>query len=166
MRPGTEEQFCCGGCETAHRILSGAGLGEYYAFRQRLGEAGRPIGDALPDVLEFDSPAYRRLYCEEGTDGRLRTEFALEGMHCAEYATDALVDSHLIKVKNAPRVSPASLREALLRTELYKSTRFVQLVAEEAPIEKGDTWCSQLWIDTKVCTSTCCTKLRRWFLCR
>lgn len=91
-----------------------------------------------------------------------------EGMHCSEYVTDGLIEANLIKAQAPPRVSPASLRKGLLNTELYEPARTIQLTAAEAevPPEKGKGWCSQLWIDTKVCTANCGTKMRRLFLCR
>ncbi len=89
-----------------------------------------------------------------------------EGLHCAEFMTDALMAAKLIHANEPPRVSPASLRQGLLNTSLYEPTRTLQLVEPSPPTEKGDGWCSQLWIDTKVCTSNTCVKMRRWFRCR
>ena len=89
-----------------------------------------------------------------------------DGLHCAEYMTDALCAAELIQAKSPPRVSPASLREGLLRAELYRPTQTYQLARIEPIAEKGSGWCSQLWIDTKVCTADCWSKLRRTCLCR
>lgn len=84
MRKDGGENFCCSGCRTVFHLLRGAGLEEYYGFRDRLGEGGRPVknGERRRDV-EFDSPGYQKLYVTEVAPGRARTEFLLEGVHCA-----------------------------------------------------------------------------------
>ena len=87
------------------------------------------------------------------------------GLHCSEYVTDALQSMQLIKAKRPPKVSPASLVEGILKSELYQAPHMSQVAETRPPVATGDDWCEQLWIDTKVCTSRCCIKLRRWFLC-
>lgn len=83
-RAGLTLQFCCSGCETVHEILQHAGLDDYYAFRQRLGEAGRPVDEGKAGaVSEFDSVAFRRLYCQTNPDGSQNVSLLLEGVHCA-----------------------------------------------------------------------------------
>jgi hypothetical protein len=88
-----------------------------------------------------------------------------KGLHCSEYVTDALLSTRLIKVKRPPKVSPASLVKGILQSDLYRPTRMIQVAEIREPVAKGDNWCEQLWIDTKVCSSRCTVKMRRWFLC-
>jgi hypothetical protein len=89
-----------------------------------------------------------------------------EGMHCSEYVTDALIDAKLIKANSPPRVSPASLREGLVNTELYAATKSLELIPPEPPAEVATGRCSQLWISTKTCTLKSCRKLKSWFCCQ
>ncbi len=82
-------QFCCSGCATVYELLQGAGLSEYYGFRDRLGEEGRKVETPEEDLTnqgtlrEFDSPAFQELYCSALPSGKMRTELLLEGVHCA-----------------------------------------------------------------------------------
>jgi hypothetical protein len=90
------------------------------------------------------------------------------GMHCAEYVTDALMASDIIRAKNPPKVSPASLLEGILQAELYRKSLTLTLriqPPDETPAT-SDSWCGQLWIDTKVCTRDFCLMLKRKVLCR
>ena len=89
-----------------------------------------------------------------------------DGLHCSEYVTDALQASRLLHANRPSKVSPASLVEGITKADLYSVGRMVQIKYPVPPGPQGDNWCRQLWIDTKVCTSHCCTKMRRWFLCR
>jgi hypothetical protein len=89
-----------------------------------------------------------------------------EGVHCAEYVTDALQACRLIQAKQPPRVSPASLAEGILRANLYLPPQSIKLTAADVEPPRGDTWWKQLWFDTKQCTLACCSKLRGWILCK
>ena len=93
------------------------------------------------------------------------TDKRSKGLHCSEYVTDALKSTRMIHVKRPAKVSPASLVEGILQAELYRATQKIQVVEPRPPVAKGDNWCEQMWIDTKVCSSRCCVKMRRWFLC-
>lgn len=84
FKPGQAEQFCCAGCDTVFHLLKDSGLDDYYAYRDRLGEATRPVDDARTvDFQEFDSTSYRQLYCQDLPDQTTLTSFVLEGVHCA-----------------------------------------------------------------------------------
>ncbi|HTI49971.1 MAG TPA: YiiX/YebB-like N1pC/P60 family cysteine hydrolase, partial [Planctomycetaceae bacterium] len=89
-----------------------------------------------------------------------------EGLHCAEYATDALVAANVLTAEHPPRVSPASLKTGIERSELYREVATLQLepVAPRQPEDAG--WCSRMWFDTKLCTRNCYRKLRGWFCCK
>lgn len=88
-----------------------------------------------------------------------------DGVHCAEYLTDALMAVGMIHAKRPSRVSPASLAKGTLQTGLYTAGVAVDLQeANEKSV--GRNRCQQMWIDTKYCTANFCVKMRRWFACR
>ena len=90
-----------------------------------------------------------------------------DGVHCAEYLTDALTAADVVTAERPPRVSPASLRRGLLRHGLYAEagTVAVALVPEpERP--PGRNWCERMWLDTKDCCAGCWTWFRGDVLCR
>ena len=132
-----------------------------------------------PDVIHVFEPAKpfsqrRSRIFKNALESELGRPYAVKhhltgkrskGLHCSEYVTDALKSTRLIAVKRPPKVSPASLVKGILQAELYQATHKIQVVEPRPPVAKGDNWCDQLWIDTKVCTSRCTIKMRRWFLC-
>lgn len=77
---GDGPQFCCSGCRTAYDILQSNGLGQYYEIRDRREAAVRSSGRTFE---EFDHPAFGELYVQSTGAGLSRTEFYLEGVHCA-----------------------------------------------------------------------------------
>lgn len=89
-----------------------------------------------------------------------------DGIHCAEYVTDALMQIGWLRAECPPRVSPASLALGIEQNDVYCCGPVFEIATEEAPPPKGRNRCEQLWIDTKVCTAQCCAQLSRWFLCR
>jgi hypothetical protein len=89
-----------------------------------------------------------------------------EGLHCSEYVTDALISAELIRAKEPPRVSPATLVEGILKANLYEQAQTLQLVPEPAERPESAGWCAILWFDTKQCTIACYDKLRGWFCCK
>ena len=89
-----------------------------------------------------------------------------EGLHCAEYVTDALMAIDLIRAQQPPKVSPASLREGVTLHNVYTPGRSIQLQRPSPPPEPASNRCEQLWIDTKACCGRCCRKLQGWFLCQ
>lgn len=110
---GHELSFCCSGCETVYGLLAGAGLEDYYAFRERLGEEGRPVPESPSGASELDSPAFSELYCSELPGGMQKTQLLLEGVHCA---------ACLWLVERLPRLEPgvvsARLEMARSRVEI------------------------------------------------
>lgn len=143
-----------------------------------------PLVDYLarqaPDVMHVLQPAAEL----EGTERRqfvehLRSELGrpygirhhvtgkrARGVHCAEYMTDALMACELIHAQRPARVSPASLREGLLKTDLYTHAQSVEIRPPAEPLPTADGWCDRMWIDTKVCTKKWCVQMGRWFLCK
>jgi len=89
-----------------------------------------------------------------------------EGLHCAEYVTDALMSPGLIHANSPPRVSPASLVEGILKADLYSLPHTFELNEPVVVIDKDAPWCSRMWAGTKLCTINCCSKMSGWFLCR
>ncbi|MBX3441037.1 MAG: hypothetical protein KF774_01430 [Planctomyces sp.] len=92
-----------------------------------------------------------------------------DGIHCAEYATEALLTTELITANNPVRVSPASLLEGVLQNGIYQPAFDGELIAapteaEAAPRDEGR--CRRMWRETKECCSNCCRKLSGWVLCR
>ena len=77
---GAERQFCCTACRTAYDILNANGLGAFYTFSEKRGEAVKPSGRSYD---EFDHPAFAELYVRPVEGGMATTELYLEGVHCA-----------------------------------------------------------------------------------
>ncbi|TWT57768.1 hypothetical protein KOR42_11340 [Thalassoglobus neptunius] len=88
------------------------------------------------------------------------------GLHCSEYVTDALVSIDWLKVSNPPRVSPASLAEGIEHNSIYLVGPVYEVPAEIQPIPEPDGFCERMWVDMKLCTLQCCSKLSGWILCR
>jgi hypothetical protein len=88
------------------------------------------------------------------------------GLHCSEYVCDALIAAETLHARQPSRVSPASLVEGILQSEVYQPGDVVQLVPELPARPSSQGWCALLWFDTKQCTRACCGKLRGWFLCK
>jgi hypothetical protein len=88
-----------------------------------------------------------------------------DGVHCSEYATDALMALGLVHAERPPKVSPASLADGIVLHDVYTQGETISLLAP-VPEEVGDNWCEQLWIDTKLCCFHCCRQMSAWFLCR
>lgn len=89
-----------------------------------------------------------------------------EGVHCAEYVTDALMSIGLVHADRPPKVSPASLVAGISAAKLYSAEETIDLTPPPRPAPVAANRCHQLWIDTKVCLASCCDQLRGWFLCR
>jgi Cu2+-exporting ATPase len=68
------ERFCCTGCEAAHGIVSGLGLGAFYA--RRTGEAGAIRPDDEPPV--FDPAPHLR----DRDDGTAELDLMVAGLTC------------------------------------------------------------------------------------
>ena len=112
---------------------------------------------------------------EAHLNGQLGRQYAIkhhltgqrcDGLHCAEYTTDALMAAQLIRANNSARVSPGSLLEGLEKANLYADGGRFALKAAEVPTPINLTWCQRLWHDTATCCSNTSTQLRRWVLCR
>lgn len=123
IRDEQEPSFCCSGCETVFGLLAGAGLEDYYTFRERLGEAGRPVPEQPGSESELDSPAFAELYCSELPGGLQKTQLLLEGVHCA---------ACLWLVERLPRLEPA-----VVSARLEMSRSRVELVWDPEQAKLG-----------------------------
>lgn len=123
----------------------------------------RPFGDdrCLAFRRELDEQLGRPYAVAHHLTGK-----RAEGIHCAEYVTDALCAAELIRAERPPKVSPASLAEGIVGGDVYYLAATFTLQSPEEPVAEADDWCSRMWIDTKTCTARCCRQLSRWFLCR
>ena len=89
-----------------------------------------------------------------------------EGLHCAEYATDALSAAGVVSVECPPRVSPASLRSGLLRYDLYEPGPAVLVIVPTPERAPGKNWCHEAWLDTKDCWHATTSVFSRCVICR
>jgi hypothetical protein len=89
-----------------------------------------------------------------------------DGVHCAEYVTDALIAADWITARQPSRVSPGSLLQGVRQTGLYMDGPRIALAEPEAPVPADETWCQWTWRETAACCSGTCRQLSRWFLCR
>jgi P-type Cu2+ transporter len=82
--PDRDEQFCCGGCETAYRLIRSCGLDAYYALVDDADETERaPVGDADVRYDELDRPLFADRYVRDLGEGHRSCTLMLEGIHCA-----------------------------------------------------------------------------------
>jgi hypothetical protein len=89
-----------------------------------------------------------------------------DGLHCAEYVTDALMAANVMKAQQPSKVSPASLAQGAVQSELYAAATTIHVQTQPVAAPVAGNWCERLWLDTKRCTANCCVQMRRWFLCR
>jgi hypothetical protein len=72
----------------------------------------------------------------------------------------------LMRAKQPSRVSPATLVIGILKDGLYSQAATLQLVPDPPPRPASESWCTQIWFDTKQCTRSCYLQLRAWFCCK
>jgi hypothetical protein len=89
-----------------------------------------------------------------------------QGVHCAEYLTEALLAAGKISVDRPARVSPGSLHEGLTEHRIYADAGTYILAAHVPPPPDDESWCGWAWRSTCQCTVGCCRQLSRWFCCR
>lgn len=102
----SQAEFCCAGCEAAHAVILGMGLGEFYDRRQKelAPAAAAPVRDPFATSL-----AQERFVRSAGP-GASRVEFLLEGVTCSACAW---------LVERVPTAAPDILRADL---DLGRST--------------------------------------------
>jgi len=114
FEPAQAAQFCCDGCRTVFAILHDAGLQDYYAQRDPSDRAQAAPQRSSRKFEELDDPEFRKSHCQSRSDGSLRSEFFVEGVHCS---------ACVWLLERLPRVAPAVLQAR------YDSTRSVLQLA-------------------------------------
>ncbi|SFH99248.1 YiiX/YebB-like N1pC/P60 family cysteine hydrolase [Planctomicrobium piriforme] len=89
-----------------------------------------------------------------------------DGLHCAEYLTDALISIQWLQAENPVRVSPASLQEGIELHNIFVAGPTVIISHSLEPIPEPGYWCGERWQAAILCVDGCCTQLSRMFLCR
>lgn len=110
----------------------------------------------------------RRLDSQLGRPYSVRhhlTGESVDGVHCAEYVSDALACCRMLKVRNAANVSPASLVQGVTQSGIYSPLQTVRVVRREIPEPRAASWYGRVWQDTKSCTANCYRQSRAWFVC-
>jgi len=82
IEAGAHEQFCCGGCRTAFRIIHDHGLDTYH---DTTGGRDGPVAAGLSpgrSFEEFDHATFHELYVRRTPDGLAQVDLYLEGVHC------------------------------------------------------------------------------------
>lgn len=132
--PRSKEQFCCHGCESAYRVLSGMGR------RPDVGPTSESAACPLPIDAStagsntsgtyriFDDPAFASLYTRPHADGTLEAELLVEGMHCA---------SCVRAIESLPRRVPGvvearvDFRRSVVRTRWQPQRVALSRIADE-----------------------------------
>ena len=97
---GAETQFCCAGCEAVWQILHECNLEEYYRLRDLYSDNRRGPARVSGKSFEYlDDPEYLRRFSEARTEGLVRVELYLEGVHCV--ACSWLVEKVLMEQVSA-----------------------------------------------------------------
>jgi Cu2+-exporting ATPase len=81
---GEERSMCCPGCAAVAQVIVGAGLAEYYRYRDA--PAANPRELRLPELDEltrYDRPALQAELVRDVGDGKRSITLAVEGMRCA-----------------------------------------------------------------------------------
>ena len=102
---------------------------------------------------------------EYGVKHHLSGERA-EGIHCAEYVTDALCACKIVSAKKPPKVSPDSLRAGVENADIYYSALKVTLDTPLPSASPESSCCERFWFNTKQRTRLICAKLKGWCLCK
>lgn len=89
-----------------------------------------------------------------------------DGLHCAEYITDALIAANALTAKEPPRVSPGSLYLGVLDGSLYRAGGEYRFRPATKPFPQNETRCQRYWRQTGDCCTGCYTQLARWFCCK
>jgi hypothetical protein len=163
-------------------VRTDAGV-QVYDSTSGIGVRKLPLAEYLaaqaPQVMHVHRPLHAVTADQSATliaylDSQLGRPYAIdhhlsgercEGLHCAEYATDALMSIGVMQAERPAKVSPASLREGITRFAVYDAGHTVELPANMEPPVVADNACHQMWLDTCACCSSCCDQLSAWFLC-
>jgi hypothetical protein len=89
-----------------------------------------------------------------------------DGVHCAEYMTDALIAAHVMTANEPSRVSPGSLHEGVLSGNVYRPGGEFVFLEAQPPVPQNETRCQRYWRQTGECCYGCGKQLSRWFCCK
>ncbi|MEO7996506.1 MAG: heavy metal translocating P-type ATPase [Gemmatimonadaceae bacterium] len=117
------QQFCCAGCQTAYTILHQHGLDRYYEFPDRV---AKPIQTNGRTFAEFDHPSFDERYVKQLDGGYARTEFYLEGVHCASCVW--LVERVPLLVNGVARVD-LDIRRSRATVEWHRESTKLSTIA-------------------------------------
>jgi hypothetical protein len=161
------------GRATVYDAMNGAGvrkqsLAEYVQF---LTPSTVWVLQPMQPMTSAEASAFvRHLESQLGRPYRIRhysTGRRCEGLHCAEYVTDALMAAGWFTAREPARVSPGSLWQGVRQSERYAPGPQYELAEPKAASPPRDeTWCQWSWRETKECCTACCRQMARWFLCR
>ena len=129
---GVNHRVCCAGCQAVFLMISGAGLGRYYLFRQALGRKINPdmaaqkrAWQAIDDrPVLWGTPAPG-----SGLDGRYELQLQTEGIRCAACAW--LIRSQL---ESAPGIHAVQVDTATGFTRITWSPAITRLSAIAASL--------------------------------
>lgn len=81
---GVEQPVCCAGCQAVASMILGAGLDDFYRFRERAAEGPEAVPGQEPDRWAvYDEPEVREELCESHPDGQSGVALLIEGLYCA-----------------------------------------------------------------------------------
>lgn len=146
-------------CQTLANYLEDQNPAEIYVFHPR-----KPLTAEKSRQLEvyLDGQLGRPYDIAHHVTGKRS-----EGVHCAEYATDALMSCRMMHAERPSRVSPASLAVGIVESKVYQEGRTIVLIEPTIAESTEDlSWCSRMWVDTKNCTSDFCGMLKRKVMCQ
>lgn len=132
-----------------YRLLKGAGLTDYYSFRERLGEVARPVQERSDSLAELDSAAFAELYCTQLPSGHLKTQLLLEGVHCA---------ACLWLIEKLPRLEPAVVSA---RLEMGRSRLELEWDPQQARLGEIGKTLSQMGYRPRPFRASAADELRR-----
>jgi Cu2+-exporting ATPase len=81
---GSDHPVCCPGCEAVATLIAGAGLDDFYRFRD--GPAPTPPAQASDEWNAFDRDAVQRTLARTLADGTREATVIVEGLYCAACA--------------------------------------------------------------------------------
>jgi hypothetical protein len=89
-----------------------------------------------------------------------------DGVHCAEYVTDALCACRLLRAERPPKVTPASLRNGVIESKLYTAALTVDVRKPRPKPPEDAGCCEKFWFDTKQCTVRFFSQVKGWCGCK